>query len=123
MRSLLTSKLSGKERRHRRIRKQVVGTSERPRLSVRRSLKNLFIQVVDDTKGMTLVSASTAEKSFQQKAAYGGNVKAAALLGEIVAARAKDKNIARVVFDRGGYDYHGRIKAFAEAARKGGLEF
>ena len=123
MKVLLTSKLSGKKRRHLRIRKQVVGTSERPRLSVRRSLQNLIIQVVDDSKGVTLLFASTSEKDFKKKAAYGGNVKAAALLGEVVAARAKEKNIGRVVFDRGGYDYHGRIKAFAEAARKGGLEF
>ena len=123
MKVLLTSKLSGKERRRMRIRKRVSGTTERPRLSVRRSLKNLFIQVVDDSKGVTLFSASTSEKDFQKKAAYGGNAKAAALLGEVVAAKAKEKNIGRVVFDRGGYDYHGRIKAFAEAARKGGLEF
>ena len=123
MKSLLTSKLSGKKRRHLRIRKNVSGTTERPRLSVKRSLKNLFIQVVDDSKGVTLLSASTAEKLFKQKVAYGGNVKAATLLGEMVAAKAKEKNIGRVVFDRGGYDYHGRIKAFAEAARKGGLEF
>jgi large subunit ribosomal protein L18 len=112
MKALLTAKLSGKKRRHLRLRKRVTGTTERPRLSVRRSLKNLFI-----------LSASTAEKDFRKKAAYGGNVKAAALLGEVVAAMAKEKNIGRVVFDRGGYDYHGRIKAFAEAARKGGLEF
>jgi large subunit ribosomal protein L18 len=123
MKALLTAKLSGKKRRHLRLRKRVTGTTERPRLSVRRSLKNLFIQVVDYTKGATLLSASTAEKDFRKKAAYGGNVKAAALLGEVVAAMAKEKNIGRVVFDRGGYDYHGRIKAFAEAARKGGLEF
>ncbi len=123
MNSLLTSKLSGKERRHLRLRKSVAGTSERPRLSVRRSLKNLFIQIIDDSKGVTLVSGSTAEKDFKQKMAYGGNVKASVLLGEIIATRAKEKKINRVVFDRGGYDYHGRIKAFAEAARKGGLEF
>lgn len=92
-------------------------------MSVRRSLKNLFVQVVDDVKGVTLLSASTGDKDLKKKAAYGGNMKAAVLLGEAVAEKAKEKKIVRVVFDRGGYDYHGRIKAFAEAARKGGLEF
>ena len=101
----------------------LVGTSERPRLNVRRSLKNLFAQVIDDSKGVTLVSASSSDKDFKKKLAYGGNVKAAALLGELVAQKAKEKNITQVVFDRGGSDYHGRIKAFAEAARKGGLQF
>ncbi len=106
-----------------RIRKHVVGSLERPRLSVRRSLKNIFIQIVDDSKGSTLLSVSTSDKVFRQKLAYGGNIKAAALLGELVAQQAMEKKILRVVFDRGGYDYHGRIKAFADAARKGGLEF
>ncbi len=105
------------------MRKRVIGSAEKPRLSVRRSLKNLFIQVIDDSKGVTLVSASTADKDLKKKLVYGGNTKAASLLGEIVAQKAKDKNIVKVVFDRGGYDYHGRIKAFADAARKGGLEF
>lgn len=119
----MTIKISGREKRHTRLRKHVIGTTERPRLNVRRSLKNLFIQIIDDSKHVTLVSASSADKDFRKKLAYGGNVKAAALLGEIVASKAKEKNIAQVVFDRGGYDYHGRIKAFAEAARKGGLQF
>jgi large subunit ribosomal protein L18 len=116
-------KITGKERRHLRIRKRVSGTTERPRLSVRRTLKNLFIQIIDDSKGRTLMNASTSDKDFKKKLAYGGNIKAAGLLGEAVAERAKSKHIIKVVFDRGGYDYHGRIKAFAEAARKGGLEF
>lgn len=119
----MTIKVSGRIKRHLRLRKNVKGTTERPRLSVRRSLKNLFVQIVDDAKKATLVSASTADKDFKQKCAYGGNVKAAALLGEAVAEKAKGKNIVKVVFDRGGYDFHGRIRAFAEAARKGGLEF
>lgn len=106
-----------------RIRKAVHGTTERPRLNVRRSLQNLFAQIVDDAKGVTLIAASTADKDLKKKAAYGGNVKAATILGEVLAKKAKDKNITKVVFDRGGYDYHGRIKAFAEAARKSGLEF
>lgn len=114
---------TARERRHLRIRKKVSGTTERPRLNVRRSLANLFIQIVDDTKGATLISVSTTDKDFKSVHAYGGNVKASSALGEVVAKKAKDKNIKRVVFDRGGYDYHGRIKAFAEAARKGGLEF
>ena len=105
------------------MRKRVVGTPQQPRLIVRRSLKNLFIQIIDDTKGATLMSASTADKDFKQRSAYGGNIKAASMLGEVVAEKAKTKKISCVVFDRGGYDYHGRIKAFAEAARKGGLEF
>jgi large subunit ribosomal protein L18 len=123
MKILLSSKLNGRHRRHLRLRKRVKGTTERPRLNVRRSLQNLFAQVVDDAQRKTLVSASTVEKDFRQKMAYGGNVKAAALLGEVVARKAREAGVTRVVFDRGGYDYHGRIKAFAEAARKGGLEF
>ena len=116
-------KISGRKRRHLRIKKNVIGTPERPRLNVRRSLQNLFIQIVDDSRSLTLLSISTADKDFKKKIAYGGNVKAASLLGEVVAEKAKDKKIVRVVFDRGGYDYHGRIKAFAQAARKGGMEF
>jgi len=119
----MTSKMSGRQRRHLRLRKNVKGTAERPRLNVRRSLKNIFVQIVDDAQGKTLLSASTADKDFRQKMAYGGNVKAAALLGDVVAQKARGGQISRVVFDRGGYDYHGRIKAFADAARKGGLEF
>lgn len=119
----MTIKISGREKRHLRIRKHVSGTLERPRLNIRRTLKNLFAQLIDDAKGATLMSASTADKDFKQKLKYGGNIKAAAMLGEVVAHAAKEKKIIKVVFDRGGYDYHGRIKAFAEAARKGGLEF
>jgi len=116
-------KISSREKRHLRLRKSVTGSSGRPRLSVRRSLKHLFVQLVDDVKGVTLLSASTTDKDFKQKLANGGNIKAAALLGEAFARQAVEKKISKVVFDRGGYDYHGRIKAFAEAARKGGLEF
>ena len=119
----MNKKITARQRRHLRIRKKVCGTPERPRLSVRRSLQNIFIQIIDDTKGATLLSASTADKDVRSKASYGGNVKAATALGEAVAHKAKTKNIRRVVFDRGGCDYHGRIKAFADAARKGGLEF
>ena len=119
----MTIKISGRAKRHQRIRKHVIGTSEKPRLNVRRSLKNLFVQMIDDSKGATLLTASTTDKDFRNQCKYGGNIKAASLLGEIFAQRAKGKHIVKVVFDRGGYDYHGRIKAFAEAARKGGLEF
>ncbi len=119
----MKKKIPARQRRHIRIRKKIVGTSEKPRLNVRRSLKNLFVQIVDDGKRSTLLSASTADKDFKTSCSYGGNVKSAALLGEAVAKKAKEKNISRVVFDRGGYDFHGRIKAFADAARKGGLEF
>jgi large subunit ribosomal protein L18 len=121
--ALLSVKLTGRERRQERLRKKIKGTVERPRLSVRRTLKNLFAQIVDDAKGATLVAASTVDKDVRSKQAYGGNVKAAVLLGEVIAARAKAKGLIRVVFDRGGNDYHGRVKAFADAARKGGLEF
>ncbi|OIO36323.1 MAG: 50S ribosomal protein L18 [Candidatus Omnitrophica bacterium CG1_02_44_16] len=119
----MTIKISGREKRHLRLRKRIIGTAERPRLNVRRSLKNLFIQIIDDSKRVTLLSVSTTDKNIRSKITYGGNIKAAVLLGDTVAQMAKGKNIVKVVFDRGGYDYHGRIRAFAEAARKGGLEF
>ncbi|MDD5005552.1 MAG: 50S ribosomal protein L18 [Candidatus Omnitrophica bacterium] len=112
-----------RERRHTRIRKKIFGTQDKPRLNVYKSLKNLFVQLVDDEKKSTLLFISTLDKEFKEKAKYGGNVKAAALLGEIVARKAKEKNINKVVFDRGGYLYHGRVKTLAESLRKGGLEF
>jgi len=110
-------------RRHLRIRKKISGTKDKPRLSVYRSLKNLFVQLVDDDANSILVSTSTMNKEFKEKVKYGGNVKAAVLLGEIVAEKAKEKKIGSIVFDRGGYLYHGRVKALAEALRKGGLKF
>lgn len=119
----MKKKISARQRRHIRIRNKIIGTTEKPRLNVRRSLKNLFVQIVDDSKGLTLMSASTADKDFKEHCSYGGNVKSATMLGDEVAKKAKEKNISKVVFDRGGYDFHGRIKAFAQAARKGGLEF
>ena len=110
--------------RHRRIRKTISGTGEKPRLSVFRSHKHLEAQLVDDRKGQTLVSASTRDKDFKKKKTKGsGNAEAAKVLGEHLAAKAKAKGIAAVVFDRAGYLYHGRVKAFAEAARSGGLQF
>ncbi|MCP4648948.1 MAG: 50S ribosomal protein L18 [PVC group bacterium] len=107
-------------KRHRRIRKKISGTQDRPRLSVYRSLKNMYAQLIDDENNATLVTCSTLSKDSKDSA---GNVKAATLLGGMVAEKAKEKGIEQVVFDRGGYPYHGRIKAVAEAARKGGLKF
>lgn len=106
---------------HTRIRRTVQGTPERPRLAVFRSLKHIYVQVIDDTQGQTLVSASSSEKN--SPVASGGNVAGAKEIGKLIAGRAKDKGITKVVFDRGGYQYHGRIKALAEAAREAGLEF
>jgi large subunit ribosomal protein L18 len=97
----------------------VRGTEERPRLAIFRSLKHIYAQVIDDHKGRTLAAASSVEKD----AAQGGNVAGAKAIGKLVAERAKEKGITKVVFDRGGYIYHGRVKALAEAAREAGLEF
>lgn len=99
------------------------GTSERPRLCIHRSLKNLSVQVIDDLQGKVLFGMSTLNKTIKDKMKYGGNVKSAEALGTAFASFSKGKGITRVSFDRGGYLYHGRVKAFAEAARKGGLEF
>jgi large subunit ribosomal protein L18 len=104
---------------HKRIRRRVAGTGARPRLAIFRSVKHIYAQVIDDTAGHTVVAASSNEKS----GANGGNVAGAKAVGKLVAERAKDKGIQAVVFDRGGYLYHGRIKALAEAARAAGLEF
>jgi large subunit ribosomal protein L18 len=105
---------------HKRIRKRLAGTQERPRLTVFRSLNHIYAQVIDDQQGHTLVSAGSIEKSLNAK---GGNVEGAKQIGKTLAGRAKEKGITRVVFDRGGYQYHGRVKALADAAREGGLEF
>lgn len=110
-------------RRHRRIRRKLVGNPERPRLSVHRSPKNLFVHLVNDLEGQVLFTISTLDSELRKKKIYGGNVKTAILLGELLAQRLKKKGITRVVFDRSGYLYHGRIKALAESARKHGLEF
>ena len=107
--------------RHNRIRKDLSGTAERPRLNVFRSNANITAQIIDDEKGVTLVSASTLEKDL--KITNGGNVEAAKLIGAEIAKRAKKAKITKVVFDRGGYLYHGRVKALADAARENGLEF
>lgn len=112
---------TGRLRRHRRVRKGVRGTPERPRLSVFRSSRHMAAQIIDDTAGVTLASASTLEPDL--RAASGGNVAAAAGVGTVVAERALGAGITAVVFDRGGYRYHGRVAALADAARRAGLEF
>jgi len=109
--------------RHERIRKVVIGTSERPRLCVHRSLNNLYAQIIDDVTGKVLYGKSTQAKDVKSVIKTGGNVNAATIFGEKFAQEAIRKGIKKVSFDRCGYAYHGRIKAFAEAARKGGLEF
>lgn len=109
--------------RHSRIRKRVIGTTERPRLCVKRSLTNMYAQVIDDATGKVLLGMSTLSKEVKAKAKTGGNVAAATTFGETFAAESQKKGIKTVSFDRGGYLYHGRVKAFAEAARKGGMEF
>ena len=105
---------------HKRIRRKVFGTQERPRLAVFRSLNHIYAQVIDDAQGNTLAAAASTEKDLRGK---GGNLEGAKLIGQKVAERAKTKGITRVVFDRGGYLYHGRVKALADAAREAGLEF
>jgi large subunit ribosomal protein L18 len=117
------NKTAARVARHDRIRKKVVGDSERPRLVVFRSLKNFYVQVVDDLKHRTLFSLSTQDKSVKAKFPYGGNIKAAQFLGEVFAKKAVEQGIKKIVFDRAGYAYHGRVKAFGEGLRKGGLEF
>lgn len=110
-------------RRQRRIRVRISGSLQRPRLSVKRSLANISVQLIDDENQKTLFTVSTLDDKIKGAKIYGGNIKAAAILGELVAVKAKDKGISKVVFDRRGLPYHGRIKALADAARKAGLEF
>ena len=109
-----------RQKRHLRVRNHIAGTAARPRLNVFRSLKNIYAQIIDDEKGVTLVSASSKDKGFSQ---YGGNVEAAKAIGAAVAKKALEKGITEVVFDRGGYIYHGRVAALAEAAREACLKF
>ena len=115
-----TDRKMERQRRHLRVRRKISGTAERPRLCVYRSNTNLYVQIIDDVKGNTLVSASTLDKEIKTKYA---NKQAAKELGELIAKKAKAKNIETVVFDRGGYIYHGVVKELAEAARNGGLKF
>ena len=116
-----TNRKFARQRRHARVRNKISGTAECPRLCVFRSNTGIYAQIIDDVKGVTLVSASSLEKELNLK--NGGNVEAAKVIGAEIAKRAKKAKINTVVFDRGGYLYHGRVKALAEAAREGGLEF
>ena len=117
-------KLEGRDKRHKIIRKKISGTPEKPRLSVYRSLTNMYVQLVDDMAGRTLVALSTNSPALKDKIKKdGGNVKGAALLGIAVAGMCKEKGIDRIVFDRSGYTYHGKVKTLADALRKGGLKF
>jgi len=120
---LTGKKLEGRKIRRVRIRTRVIGTAERPRLAVFRSLSHIYAQVIDDTSGRTLAAVDSRSPDFRGKAKTGGNVAAAKVVGELLAQRAKARGINQVVFDRGGYQYHGRVKALAEAARAAGLAF
>ncbi|MBP3966711.1 MULTISPECIES: 50S ribosomal protein L18 [Paenibacillus] len=110
-------------KRHLRVRKKINGTTQRPRLSVFRSSKHIYAQLIDDVLGVTVASASTLDKEIAEQFTNGGNIEAARKIGEVIASRAKAKGVDQVVFDRGGYLYHGRIQALADAAREAGLEF
>lgn len=110
-------------RRHARIRKNLVGTANKPRLNVYRSLNNMFAQIIDDGAGVTIVAASTIDNDIKGQIKSGGNVEAAKAVGTLIGKRAVEKGIKSVIFDRGGYVYHGRVKALADAAREAGLDF
>ena len=122
---MISKKSSNAQRikRHLRVRKNISGTPARPRLNVYRSLSNIYAQIIDDTTGKTLVSASSLDKEIKEKLGYGGNKAAAKEVGILVAKKAIDAGIKAVVFDRGGYVYHGRVQELADGAREGGLEF
>jgi len=116
-------KLTGRARRARRVRKKVFGTAERPRLSVYRSLKNVYAQLIDDEKGVSILGVSSQAPEIRGQKLEDGKVAVAKAVGKLVAEKAKEKGIERVVFDRNGYIFHGRVKAVAEGAREGGLNF
>ena len=116
-------KNSVRQRRHARVRKTVSGTAETPRLNVYRSLNHIYVQVIDDVKGVTLVSASTMEKGIREKVAGKTKTEAAKIVGNTIGERAKEKGVETVVFDRGGYLYTGRVQALADGAREAGLKF
>ena len=119
----IVKKVLRRQRRKLRVRRHVVGTAERPRLTVFRSHKNIYAQIIDDGAGCTLVAASSMEKLICQQVATGGNRAAAIVVGTSLAAKAVEAGIKKVVFDRNGYPFHGRVRELADAARKGGLEF
>lgn len=112
-----------RQKRHRRVRRNISGTAEAPRLNVYRSLNHIYVQVIDDTQGVTIASASTMEKAIKEKVAEMTKVEAAKVVGQMAGERAKAKGVEKVVFDRGGYLYTGRVKAVAEGAREAGLNF
>ncbi|MGI6365868.1 MAG: 50S ribosomal protein L18 [Bacillota bacterium] len=116
-------KINPRKQRHMRVRKKVFGTSERPRLNVFRSANHIYAQLIDDTNNHTLTSASTLDEAVKAEVSYGGNKEAARVVGRVLAEKAKKAGISTVVFDRGGFIYHGRVKELAEAAREAGLEF
>jgi large subunit ribosomal protein L18 len=118
-----TPKNENRLRRHKRVRSKITGTASRPRLCVFRSLSNIYAQIIDDQIGHTLVNASSLDKETKSEITNGGNISAAQSVGKLIAQRALAKGIEEVVFDRGGYIYHGRVKALAEAAREAGLKF
>ena len=120
---LASRRLEGRRIRHQRVRRVVKGTTERPRLAVFRSLNHIYAQLVDDSVGRTVAAVDSRSSEFRQRQATGGNVAAAKIVGELIALKAKERGIVQAVFDRGGYQYHGRVKALAEAARAGGLKF
>ena len=121
--SAYVEKLTGRDRRRNRIRKKVDGSSERPRLSVFRSAAHIYAQVIDDSKGITITASSTLDKDVREGMKSLGNIEAAKKVGASVAKKAMEKGVKDVVFDRGGYIFHGRIKALADAAREAGLNF
>ncbi|MCB9457428.1 MAG: 50S ribosomal protein L18 [Anaerolineaceae bacterium] len=123
MSSTAKQKYESRARRHRRVRNVISGTSDRPRMNVFRSHTNIFVQVIDDVAGNTLVSASTVDKEIATQVADKNKIDAARIVGKVLGERAKAAGITRVVFDRGGYQYHGRVAALAEGAREAGLEF
>jgi large subunit ribosomal protein L18 len=112
-----------RKKRHRRVRYKVTGTAERPRLNVSRSIQHIYVQLIDDTTGTTLASASSLEPTLRSELKSGGNVEAAKAVGKLAAERALAKGITSIVFDRGGYKYHGRVQALADSAREAGLQF
>lgn len=116
-------KEAGRQKRHGRIRKKLFGTPERPRMTVHRSAKNLYVQVIDDTQSKTLISFCTLDKEFLKSAPKEGKVAKSNKLGQVYAAKMKEKGIQKVAFDRGGYKYHGRIKALADSLRQAGIQF
>ena len=109
--------------RHGRIRKKVIGTTHRPRLAIYRSLNNIYAQLIDDSKGHTVASASTLEKDIQAESSDSGKLEVSKRVGQMIAQRAQNEGITQVVFDRGGYKYHGRVKIFGESLRKNGMDF